>query len=92
MSNAVIILAAVAILAITGLALTASHQQGAVIVRPMVGDECQRLQCPDGLAPAKIKQFESYVYCGCGSYARGEAQGSEFEFDLSNAHWSSVSP
>jgi len=92
MSHTVIILAAVAILAISGLALTASHPQGAALVRPMIGDECQRMQCPDGLAPAKIKQYDRYVYCGCGTYSRGEPSETEFEYDLSRAHWSTVSP
>lgn len=92
MSKEVIILLVVVILAITGLALTSAQQQGAVISSPMPGDECLRVQCPDGLSPAKLKQDDAHVFCACGSYTRGESPDFEFEYDLSNAHWSSISP
>jgi len=86
-NSAVIILAAVAILAIGGLVMTTPDSQGAAVARPVIGDECGDLLCPNGLDVAKIKQYNGYVYCACGSYQRGEPPETVFEYELRQGQW-----
>ena len=86
-NSAVIILAAVALLAIGGLVMVTPDSQGAAVARPVVGDECGHLQCADGLDPAKIKQYDGYVYCACGNYQRGKSPETVFEYELVDGKW-----
>lgn len=88
MSNhAVMILTVVAILAVGGMVLTGlAKTDAAAVARPIVGDEC-RIECPDGLEVAKIKQYNGYVYCACGQYERGQPPETVFEYELRHGRW-----
>jgi len=89
MENAgVLILAVIAVLAITGLVVYEPAQtDAAAVARPLVGNECADLPCPDGLVPAKLKHYDGYLYCACGEYLRGGEYEKVFEYDLPQGQW-----
>jgi len=89
MSNhSVVILAVVAVLAIAGLVISsAPAEQGAAVARPLIGNECMDVVCPEGLESAKLKQFEGYVYCACGLYETGKPSQSFFDYELRYGNW-----
>ena len=86
-NTAVVIMAVVSVLAITGLVLYNPSVDGAAISKPLIGDQCMRMACGEGLAPALLKEYDGYVFCACGTYYAGTPPEKVFEYDAKDGKW-----